>query len=134
MNNPSTQMPLLASALGYFSTLLFSLILFTNFDSIAQNVVYQTLYTSATFDGRTINQSLPVGSISGTGSVASGGAAYSIDFAVPPGTNGISPTVSANYFSMGGDGVLGRGWDIGGLSKITRTTRNMYFDNETNPV
>lgn len=134
MNNPSTQRSLLASTSSYFSTLLFSLSLFTSFDSTAQNVVYQTLHTGATFDGRAINQSLPVGSISGTGNVASGGATYSISFALPPGTNGISPTVSANYFSMGGDGVLGRGWDIAGLSKITRTTRNMYFDNETNPV
>lgn len=134
MNNPFTQKPLLAATSSYLSTLLFSLLILTSFDSIAQNVTYQTLYTGATFNGRAINQSLPVGSISGTGSVASGGATYSIAFAVPPGTNGINPTVSANYFSMAGDGVLGRGWDIGGLSKITRTTRNMYFDNETNPV
>ncbi|WP_229240727.1 hypothetical protein [Dyadobacter sp. SG02] len=53
---------------------------------------------------------------------------------VPPGTNDVSPTVSINHHSMGGNGVLGQGWDIGGLSKITCSTRNMYFNNETNPV
>ncbi|MDR6807507.1 RHS repeat-associated protein [Dyadobacter sp. BE34] len=107
---------------------------FTSFYSTAQNVTYQTLYTGATFDSRAINQSLPVGSIVGNGNVASGGATYSIAIAVPPGTNGVSPTVSINYHSMVGNGVLGQGWDIGGLSKITRSTRSMYFDNETNPV
>jgi RHS repeat-associated protein len=100
----------------------------------AQNVTYQTLHTSTTFNGRTINESLPVGGISAAADVSSGGASYSISIAVPPGTNGISPSVSVNYYSMGGNGVLGQGWGIGGLSEITRTTRNMYFDNETNPI
>ena len=107
---------------------------FPSFYSTAQNVTYQTLYTGATFDGRAINQSLPVGSTSGNGNVASAGATYSIELAIPPGTNGVTPAVSINYHSMAGNGVLGQGWDIGGLSKIARSARNMYFDNETNPV
>ena len=103
-------------------------------NSYAQNVTYQTLYTGATFNNRAINQGLPVGSISESASVAAGGATYSIALPVPPGTNGVSPTVSVNYYSLGGNGALGQGWSIGGLSEITRSTRNMYFDNETNPV
>ncbi|PSL17644.1 RHS repeat-associated protein [Dyadobacter jiangsuensis] len=114
--------------------LLWVLAVFSNFGLMAQNVSYQALYTGATFDGRAINQSLPVGSISGNGNVASGGAAYSIALVIPPGTNGVSPTVTIDYHSMAGNGVLGQGWAIGGLSKISRSTRNMYFDNETNPV
>lgn len=124
----------LAATLNHAHMLSWLLIIFTHLNLAAQNVTYQALYTPATFDGRAINQSLPVGSISGNGNVASGGATYSIAIAVPPGTNGVSPTVSINYHSMVGNGVLGQGWDIGGLSKITRSTRNMYFDNETNPV
>jgi RHS repeat-associated protein len=134
MNNHYTPKTPLSATSSYFSKLLWTLIIFTSFDSVAQNVTYQTLYTGAAFDGRAINQSLPVGSVSGSGNVVSGGTTYSLAFATPPGTNGISPTISANYFSMAGNGVLGQGWDIGGLSKITRSTRNMYFDNETSPV
>ncbi|WP_291034861.1 SpvB/TcaC N-terminal domain-containing protein [Dyadobacter sp. 50-39] len=137
MNNLSTQKTLktfFAAASNNISTLLSSLILFASFNSFAQNVVYQTLYTGATFDGRAINQSLPVGSILGSGGTASGGATYAVALAIPPGTNGIAPSVSINYHSMAGNGVLGQGWEIGGLSKITRTARNMYFDNEVNPV
>ncbi|MGG7665783.1 FG-GAP-like repeat-containing protein [Dyadobacter sp. BHUBP1] len=124
----------LAARLNHVHTLFWLLTIFTRLNLSAQNVVYQTLYTGATFDGRAINQGLPVGSIAGSGSTVSGGASYSIAIVVPPGTNGISPTVSVNYHSMAGNGVLGQGWEIGGLSKITRCTRNMYFDNETNPV
>ncbi|WP_353717299.1 SpvB/TcaC N-terminal domain-containing protein [Dyadobacter sp. 676] len=133
MNNRYSQNSPAFKTFNQIGKLLRVLIIFTGFASTAQNVTYQPLYTGATFDGRAINQSLPVGSISGGGNVASAGATYSIALVIPPGTNGISPTVSINYHSMGGNGVLGQGWDIGGLSKITRTTRNMYFDNETNP-
>lgn len=110
------------------------LTIFTTCYSFAQNVTYQTLYTSATFDGRAINQSLPVGSIPGAGSAASGAATYSIAIETPPRTNAVGPAVSINYHSIAGNGVLGQGWEVGGLSKITRSMRDMYFDNETNPV
>lgn len=129
-----TQKPPLSATTSHICVLFLSLMAFADSYSTAQNVTYQTLYTGATFDGRAINQSLPVGSASGSGNVASGGATYSIAIAVPPGTNGVSPTVSINYHFMAGNGVLGQGWEISGLSKITRSTRNMYFDNETNPV
>ena len=134
MKNCYTQKVQKPAKLNHIYWLLSTLAVFANFNSAAQNITYQTLYTGATFDGRAINQSLPTGSISGSGSVASGGATYSIALAVPPGTNGITPAVSINYHSMAANGVLGQGWDMAGLSKITRVTRNMYFDNETNPV
>lgn len=114
--------------------LLILLIVLTLGSINAQNVTYQTLHTGSTFDNRAINESLPVGSVSGTADVSSGAASYSIPIAIAPGSNGITPSVSVNYFSMGGNGVLGQGWNIGGLSEITRSTRNMYFDNETNPI
>ena len=114
---------------------LLPLLILLTFGSIkAQNVTYQTLHTSATFDGRAINESLPVGSISGAADVSSGMASYSIPIVIAPGTNGISPSVSINYFSVGGNDLLGQGWSIGGLSKITRSTRNTYFDGETSPI
>ncbi|KAA0992689.1 polymorphic toxin type 23 domain-containing protein [Dyadobacter aurulentus] len=124
----------ISTLVHHFSKVFWFLTIFYGFNSFAQNVTYQTLHTGATFDNRLINQNLPVGSIPGSANVALGGAAYSIAVAVPPGTNGIAPAVSVNYYSLGGNGPLGQGWAIGGLSEITRSTRNMYFDNEANPV
>ncbi|MBK7636637.1 MAG: hypothetical protein IPJ13_21965, partial [Saprospiraceae bacterium] len=36
--------------------------------------------------------------------------------------------------SGAGNGLLGMGWNISGLSFITRATKNIYFDNENGPV
>jgi hypothetical protein len=134
MNQYYIKKPQKSAAFNRIYGLCWVLMILPDFASTAQNVTYQTLHTSATFDAWAINQSLPVGSISGSGNVASGGATYSIAIAVPPGTNGVSPAVSINYHSMSGNGILGQGWGIAGLSEITRSTRNMYFDNEANPV
>lgn len=50
----------------------------------------------------------------------SGAAAYSIPINVPPGVNGVSAKVSLQYSSRGGNGLLGVGWSLGGLSAISR--------------
>lgn len=90
--------------------LLLVLIVGFGFNSIrAQNVTYQTLHTNATFDGRAINQSLPVGSISASADVLAGGSTYSIPIVIPPGTNSVVPSISVNYNSMAGNGILGVG-------------------------
>jgi len=65
-----------------------------------------------------------------TASVSQTGAAnYHIPIEVPPGTNGVQPNISIVYNSQGGFGTMGIGWDISGLSAITRGTKSFYFDN-----
>ncbi|KAA0990471.1 FG-GAP-like repeat-containing protein [Dyadobacter aurulentus] len=113
-----------------------ALLLFAALSScLAQNVTYTSLYDNTTFNGRAINTSLAVGSTPGAGAVSgNGGASYSIPIAVPPGTNNVAPSVSIEYNSQGGSGIAGMGWNISGLSAISRVARNVYFDGATGPV
>jgi len=88
-----------------------------------------------TFDGKSINTGLTVGKISGNHTITpTGSANYSIPIKLPPGTNGLSPSLSVNYSSQAGNSLLGMGWNIGGISAITRSQENIYNDNGVNPV
>ncbi|MDD4617066.1 MAG: FG-GAP-like repeat-containing protein [Alphaproteobacteria bacterium] len=59
---------------------------------------------------------------------ASGAATYSVPVSVPPGTAGMIPSIALRYSSQGGDGALGLGWSIGGLSEIDRCGRTIAQD------
>jgi hypothetical protein len=50
----------------------------------------------------------------------SGAATYSIPIQVPPGIAGLKPKITLEYNSQAGTGMAGVGWNIGGLSSITR--------------
>ncbi len=73
--------------------------------------------------------SSPVGEIPGNFSVnGNGSATYNINIEVPPGTRGVTPSLSLSYDSHGGNGYLGMGWALNGISAITRCGANYKVD------
>lgn len=76
-----------------------------------------------------------VGSLSGNFDVTqTGGATYNIPIACSPGINGVQPNISLVYNSQGAAGIAGWGWNIGGLSMISRMPKNHYFDGEASGI
>ena len=76
-------------------------------------------------------QGAAVGSIPGQFAVSPTGAAtYTIPIEVPAGINGMQPNISLVYNSQAGNGIAGWGWNIGGLSMISRVPKNHYYDND----
>lgn len=101
---------------------------------MAQLTGYTALYNSGNFT-KTIDLTKPVGEIAGSASVAgNGGIAYSIPIFTPPGTNNLQPSVSLNYSSQSGPGVAGYGWNISGVSVISRGGKNIYHNGEVTPI
>jgi hypothetical protein len=70
-----------------------------------------------------------VGTLPGSFSLSSKGAAtYTIPLTTAPGTAGMTPSLSISYNSHVKNGILGIGWEISGLSEITRAPLNFYND------
>src|SRR4030067_2739277 len=63
-----------------------------------------------------------------------GAANFSISIEAPPGTAGMTPALSLNYNSQGGNGMLGMGWSLGGLSAIYRCGRTIIQDGANSGV
>ena len=64
----------------------------------------------------------------------SGSATYSIPIATAAGTAGVAPQLSLNYSSQGGNGLMGLGWNIGGLSGISRSRQTLQQDGQAAPI
>jgi hypothetical protein len=74
----------------------------------------------------TLPNAAVVGTIKGEFQVgATGAATYSMQIAVPPGTADIAPLLSISYSSQQGNGLLGMGFGLSGLTAITRCSSNL---------
>ena len=60
-----------------------------------------------------------------------GDASFSFELAVPAGRKGMQPQISVSYSSGGGNGIMGRGFDVGYGSSITTDTRLGLPDYDT---
>ena len=81
-----------------------------------------------------VDTTASVGSIPLEGTVSPTGAqVYSI--AIPTVEDiRFRPNLSLVYNSQGGQGIAGWGWNIGGLSSITLSNRNMFYHGEVSPA
>ena len=94
------------------------------------NIAYQDPVNLANY---TINTALPVGTLSDELQV-NGFLNYSVNFDVPQGAAGLQPTLGLTYTSHFVDGMVGIGFNLTGLSAITRTVKNIYHDGVSTPI
>ena len=72
------------------------------------------------------------GTLPGNLGVSNNGAAtYTMPLALPPGVGGLAPNLSLNYSSQNGNGFLGLGWTLGGMSAIHRCNKTIAQDGVT---
>jgi hypothetical protein len=98
---------------------------------IQNPVVTGTVAYTSTVDpeNRTLNSSYLVGATNGNFNVdPTGSATYSVPLELLPGVNGLAPSISLVYSSNSGPGIAGYGWQISGLSVISRGPNTFYYD------
>ncbi|HRK57459.1 MAG TPA: FG-GAP-like repeat-containing protein, partial [Burkholderiaceae bacterium] len=79
--------------------------------------------------GASAQASTVPGALSGELGVSPNGAAtYQLPIQAPPGIAGMTPKIALVYNSQAGNGLLGKGWSIQGLSSIRRCPQTMASD------
>ncbi len=98
----------------------------------AEDLSSQTLSKSSGFSakGGTVTNGI-LGSLSVS---PTGGASYTIPINVPPGLNGVVPEIALTYDSQSGKGIAGYGWNLSGVSSISRIPSTQYHDDKIDPV
>lgn len=72
--------------------------------------------------------------VQGQFAVADGAATYSIPIKLPVGASGLQPSLAISYSSQSSNGLLGQGWDLAGLSSISRCAPTKAQDGIAVPV
>ena len=83
----------------------------------------------------TIDKTKAVGEIPIQSGVSPTGAVtYNVPIEVYQGIHGMQPNLSISYNSQAGNDILGMGWNISGLSSITRSNRSIYYDGKSQGI
>ena len=82
-----------------------------------------------------LDQTCAVGEIPiKSGLSPTGARTYDVPINVYPGIRGLQPQLSISYNSQQGNGVMGVGWSISGLSAISRVPKTRYYDGKTSGI
>ena len=65
---------------------------------------------------------------------ASGASVFSVPFSLPPGIGNTVPQLGLSYNVQSGNGIAGYGWNISGLSSITRVSSTIFHDEKIGGV
>ena len=83
----------------------------------------------------TRTSSATAGSTAGSFAVSlTGAATYSIPFSLPPGIKDLVPNLGLSFSSQAGNGLAGWGWNVSGLSTISRIPSTKFHDGIIDPV
>lgn len=75
-----------------------------------------------------IDKNKDIGSIGAESQIVNGALVYTVPIEIMPSSTGFQPSLSISYNSMGGNGIAGFGWNIGGLSEISITNSTYYHN------
>ncbi|WP_444897527.1 RHS repeat-associated core domain-containing protein [Microbulbifer sp. SSSA005] len=82
-----------------------------------------------------LRDSQSIGFLAGDFKVSETGAStYSIPIELPVGTAGVTPELALSYSSQRGNGLVGQGWNIDGLSSITRCRQTLSQDQKNSGI
>ena len=94
---------------------------------LPEHVLNTSVPDTGPMDWSSIAGVIPIeGSVTPTGART-----YSVPLEVPQGIAGFTPQLALVYNSMAGQGIVGMGWNVSGLSTITRGNKSVYYDGAT---
>lgn len=84
---------------------------------------------------RSLNTSFFTGAIPGQFNISPVGSAnYTIPIYIPEGVSGLKPEIALSYNSNSGPGVAGYGWNVSGLSLISRSPKDCFHDSNAKGI
>jgi YD repeat-containing protein len=113
------------NAVNFFRSLAMGVLLFASGALVAAPFNFAT-EAPANFNYSLSTLSVPsissqfVATTQGALSVSNGAASYNIAIDLPPAVRNLKPNLSLSYNSRAGNGVMGVGWSLNGLSTISR--------------